>query len=81
MNYLFVGTAECTRRIENKKRKKGKGRKNLRWRRKGRRNMYRRVLQRLLGAFILFQLDGRSSLQKEEQRKRDRDRMRERWKK
>lgn len=40
--------------------------------------MYRRVLQRLLGVFILFQLDGRSSSQKEEARRRDRDRMRKR---
>ena len=46
MNYLFVGMAKCMRRMENKKMKKGKGRKNSRWRR--RRNTYRRVLQRLL---------------------------------
>jgi len=79
MNYLFVGMAECSKRMESKKRKERKARKNLRWRRR-RRNMYRRILQRLLDAFVLLQLDGRSSLQKRRKKERqtaDKERERE----
>jgi len=54
----IIYLSERSRRMESKKRKRGKGRKNSRWRRR-RRNMYRRVLQRLLGAFVLLQLNGR----------------------
>lgn len=73
MNYLFVGTAECTTRTESKKKRKRKGRKDLRWRR--RRNTYRRILQRLLDAFVLLQLDGEFA--KEEEEKKGEGRKRE----
>lgn len=77
MNYLFVGMAECTRRTESKKREKGKGRKELRWRRRRRRNTYRRILQRLLDAFVLLRLNGEFSSQRRK-RKRKTERKKER---
>lgn len=80
MNYLFVGTAECTKKMESKKRKERKERKNLRRRRRRRRNTYRRILQRLLDAFVLLQLDGGSSSQRRRRRKREKERKKEREK-